>query len=60
MSRDTNLESRVRPLDGRLESRQPYNGLSAAHPENTQPLRRDYEDLRLGQRNGPNDIVVVD
>lgn len=60
MSRNTNSESRIRPLNGGAESRQPYSGVIAARPENIRPLRREYDDLRLGQRKGLDDIVVVD
>lgn len=60
MSRGTNLESRIRPVKGGPESRQPYSGVIAARPESIRPLRREYDDLRLRQRKGPDDIVVVD
>lgn len=60
MSRDPNSDSRIRPVNREAESRQPYGGAIAAHSEDIRPLRRDYDDLRLGQRNRPDDIVVVD
>lgn len=60
MSRESNSESRIRPVNGGAESRQPYSGVIAARPEDIRPLRRDYDDLRLGRRKGPDDIVVVD
>lgn len=32
----------------------------AGRPENVRPLRREYDDSRLGQRKGLDDIVVLD
>ena len=55
MSRVTNIESRNRPLDRGAESRPPRSRV-----ENIRPFRRDYDALGLGQRNGPDNVVVLD
>ena len=60
MSREPNLESKNRPLDRGAGSRPPYSGVGVARQENIRPFRRYYDDIGLGRRKGPDDIVVLD
>ena len=52
MSRNTNVQSRNRALNGPVERRWPQSGVIVSCPE--------YNDLRPGQRKVPDEIIVLD
>ena len=58
--RDTNIQSDKRPWDGFADRSRPKNGVNAALPENIRTFPREYDGMRLGQRNGLDDIVILD